>query len=592
MRSRPAAAGGSRRRPPDHEARGPGSAACRRGLARTGSCAGARCGPRGPPASAPRPRRGRGRRAPPVPLAAPIRPWGALGSRARVLWTNLQVPLEGAIWCCRRRLGWRTDSPRAPAPAPRPGREQASPPPPGRRRQPHPPPSAHARSAPPCETRPAVPAGRHRPRRPPARPPRGPPAPPTPRAVPSRRSRAVVAIWRWSPSRSPSAHWFDSIALPRFGHMLIKRVVDLVTCRRNRRGSEACRPIEAADLLGTQRAVLPGGEAGQPQRPDGGAYHPPPAGAGHHPCAFCPGQTVVELDPLLEAPHRVPGQTLDLSKVPLLDAVARMGKAVGEVAVIGEQDQPLGVPVQPADRDHPRVLWHHLDHRRPALRVIGGAHHSQRLVQHPVAQPLVDHDPRAVDLDPIGGRVDPPAHLLHDLAVDRHPSGTDQLLDRPPGPKARRTQRLVEPQPLAVLGPGAAGPAWWRPRTGRRSCRAGAAGGRTRRLGRSCATRASPTRARSRRVRSAGAGGTARAVRPRAAGRGPWLRPGASSSAGGVAAGGVTAAGWPRGAAAAIRPAALWLAAAIRPAGGAGTARPPRGHICSSRSMRSTPSGR
>src|SRR6266568_4031266 len=224
-------------------------------------------------------------------------------------------------------------------------------PPPGPRRRPHPPPSARARSVPPCETRRAVPAGRHRPRRPPARPPRGPPAPPTPRAVPSRRSRAVVAIWRWSPSRSPSAHWFDSIALPRFGHMLIKRFVDLVTCRRNRRGSEACRPIEAADLLGTQRAVLPGGEAGQPQRPDGGAYqaphgstdrfqqaanlalaplghdhldHPAPAGAGHHPCTFCPGQTVVELDPLLEAPHRVPGQTLDLSKVPLLDAVARM----------------------------------------------------------------------------------------------------------------------------------------------------------------------------------------------------------------------------------------------------------------------------
>ena len=50
------------------------------------------------------------------------------------------------------------------------------------------------------------------------------------------------------------------------------------------------------------------------------------------------------------------GRALDLGEVLLLDAERRVGEAVGEVAVVGEQQQALGVGVEAADREHPRLV--------------------------------------------------------------------------------------------------------------------------------------------------------------------------------------------------------------------------------------------
>ena len=44
---------------------------------------------------------------------------------------------------------------------------------------------------------------------------------------------------------------------------------------------------------------------------------------------------------------------LDLGQVLLLDAEGRVGEPVGEVAVVGEQQQALGVGVEAADREDP-----------------------------------------------------------------------------------------------------------------------------------------------------------------------------------------------------------------------------------------------
>ena len=69
------------------------------------------------------------------------------------------------------------------------------------------------------------------------------------------------------------------------------------------------------------------------------------------------GHAVVELDAVAQAAqpagrHR---PAVDLDEVLLLDAVARVGDAVGQLAVVGEQQQSLGVGVEPPDGEHPRL---------------------------------------------------------------------------------------------------------------------------------------------------------------------------------------------------------------------------------------------
>ena len=60
----------------------------------------------------------------------------------------------------------------------------------------------------------------------------------------------------------------------------------------------------------------------------------------------------------------------DARLVGALDAVARMRQPRREVAVVGQQQQPLGVVVEPADRvDVLADAAEQIDHRPPALRI-------------------------------------------------------------------------------------------------------------------------------------------------------------------------------------------------------------------------------
>src|SRR5207302_2920834 len=85
-----------------------------------------------------------------------------------------------------------------------------------------------------------------------------------------------------------------------------------------------------------------------------------------------PGWAVDESDPLSEptelfarelAPHP--------HRVLALDLVARMHEPVGELAGVGEEQEPAGIEVQPADRDpvtapNSRQM---VEHGRPARRI-------------------------------------------------------------------------------------------------------------------------------------------------------------------------------------------------------------------------------
>ena len=62
-----------------------------------------------------------------------------------------------------------------------------------------------------------------------------------------------------------------------------------------------------------------------------------------------------------------PGNPLDLGEIGLGVLVARVGQAMGERPVVGQQEQPLAVAVEPADRVDPGDRHEVLERRPPAL---------------------------------------------------------------------------------------------------------------------------------------------------------------------------------------------------------------------------------
>lgn len=126
----------------------------------------------------------------------------------------------------------------------------------------------------------------------------------------------------------------------------------------------------------------------------------------------------VYLDALLPAVEVfVLDEATDLRDVHLGRGLARMQQAVRELAVVGQEQGPARVEVEPPDGD---------DARRHPLHVLGdgGAplwvfHRGDdvpRLVEHDVDGNLCGDAP-AVDLDDVSSRIRPGSELRHDLAV-------------------------------------------------------------------------------------------------------------------------------------------------------------------------------
>jgi hypothetical protein len=100
-------------------------------------------------------------------------------------------------------------------------------------------------------------------------------------------------------------------------------------------------------------------------------------------------------------------------------------------AVVGQQEKPRGLEVETADRVEPLAdAVQQPRHRRPALGIRQGAHHAARLVQHD-RPPARRRDRLPIDRDAVGPCIRPHPELVHDAAVDAHPSGPDQRFGRP-----------------------------------------------------------------------------------------------------------------------------------------------------------------
>jgi hypothetical protein len=125
-----------------------------------------------------------------------------------------------------------------------------------------------------------------------------------------------------------------------------------------------------------------------------------------------------------------PGQRQDV--VFLVEAVSRVHDAVRDIAVVGEEEQPFGVAVEPADRKHALRDMDQVHHRSPVPLVLHRRDVAARFIQQQVAGALLAELP-AVDTDHGAVRIGFESKLRDHDAVDGDPSGRDQFFRRPAG---------------------------------------------------------------------------------------------------------------------------------------------------------------
>ena len=154
----------------------------------------------------------------------------------------------------------------------------------------------------------------------------------------------------------------------------------------------------------------------------------PTASAIRRTCRLRPSRIVSSTHPRRDAAHRAPARSArrrarrpsrsrpssasrrrpaQPRPVGARDPVARVGEPVGELAVVGEQDQPGRVGVEAADRVEAALGVDQLDHRPAAARLARGRDDPGRLVER--------SRPRAARARP-GARRPPPRSRLVDVA--------------------------------------------------------------------------------------------------------------------------------------------------------------------------------
>src|SRR5690606_16536246 len=162
---------------------------------------------------------------------------------------------------------------------------------------------------------------------------------------------------------------------------------------------------------------------------------------------------------------------VDRDQVFLLELVLGAQDLVDDVAVTGQQDQPLGILVEPPDREDPPVMAHEVDDvvLDPGF---GGADHADRFVERDVDVLLLalgdGAGPQRLAVDPYLVTL---AHLRTDPApdaVDGHPAFGNQavglatgaeagfadvFVEAHAGPGARGAHRLAQAPPVGEYGP-------------------------------------------------------------------------------------------------------------------------------------------
>jgi len=123
------------------------------------------------------------------------------------------------------------------------------------------------------------------------------------------------------------------------------------------------------------------------------------------------------------------GFAVNKGDILFLDLVAGMGDAVVQFADVGHQQEPLGIPIEPADRQDPAIEqggWQVVHYRETFMGVMGAGDDARWLVKEDgprlrQAQHLVVHGDDIAELDHA-------THAYKALAVYQYPAGLDEEL--------------------------------------------------------------------------------------------------------------------------------------------------------------------
>ena len=211
---------------------------------------------------------------------------------------------------------------------------------------------------------------------------------------------------------------------------------------------------ELLDLAGEQLSPCPGGQVGEFQGTDGDPFQTQHlvADAGQHAADFAVftfvqhhdhvgavaplafdldrldlAETIGQVNAAFELREAgLLGFAGDADQVGLFDAVTRMSQPVGELAIVGHQDQSFAVAIEAADRENSLLGRDQVDDAHPAAGVEVGRDDAHRLVDGEV-HPLRLADRLTIDADLVLQRIDLGAELGHHLAIDFDPTFADQF---------------------------------------------------------------------------------------------------------------------------------------------------------------------
>ena len=153
-----------------------------------------------------------------------------------------------------------------------------------------------------------------------------------------------------------------------------------------------------------------------------------------------------EVHPLLQLIDNLArGDPRDLHAVDLFDLEAGVGQAMGQLPVVGDQQQPFAVLIQSPDGEQPLGrLGEQVDHPGTSLGIAVGAEHPGRLVDE-VVRPAVNVEPFAIEADILHVGIDAGPQFGDGLTIDGHAARGDVLFATAAGADAGHRQQPLQP---------------------------------------------------------------------------------------------------------------------------------------------------
>lgn len=144
----------------------------------------------------------------------------------------------------------------------------------------------------------------------------------------------------------------------------------------------------------------------------------------------------------------IPG-SLQRYRVLFLDLITGVSDTLRQLPIVGQEEQALGLRVQPADAKEPaKFQWKQIKNSVASVNIFASADEASGLMQHNGNRRL-DVDKSAIDLNVIAwSRLD--GEVCANLPINRHSAGRDQLVASPPRADAGGGEVAIEAHAMSV----------------------------------------------------------------------------------------------------------------------------------------------